>query len=150
MGMLKVREATVDDADAITKLYSSLVSDPNILVTGSRLREIGSNPHNFVFVGESDQEVCATAFLTLCMDPMYENQPYALVENVVVLESRRGQSFGKQLMEFVEDFCRQRRCTKIMLLSSSHRKNAHAFFERMGYDGRKKVGFVNYINRPKS
>jgi hypothetical protein len=35
-------------------------------------------------------------------------------------------------------------CSKIMLLSSIHRTQAHAFFERAGFKGDSKRGFVKY------
>lgn len=34
-----------------------------------------------------------------------------------------------------------------MLLSSSHRQEAHAFFAHVGFDGSRKRGFVKYLNR---
>jgi GNAT superfamily N-acetyltransferase len=147
--MLRFREAIPTDAAVVAKLYTSLMADPKISVTTSRLQEIHSDPHNFLFLCEDGSDVCGTVFVTICLDPMYGDQSYALLENIVVSESRRGQAIGKQLLQFVEEFCRKHRCTKIMLLSSAHRQDAHAFFKRVGFDGDKKRGFVNYINRQK-
>ncbi|HIV72719.1 MAG TPA: hypothetical protein H9903_17415, partial [Candidatus Aquabacterium excrementipullorum] len=40
--------------------------------------------------------------------------------------------------------CGRAQCSKIMLLSSIERTEAHAFFERAGYTGSTKKGFVKY------
>jgi GNAT superfamily N-acetyltransferase len=57
-------------------------------------------------------------------------------------ERRRG--VGTALLRHVEAVCRQRECSKIMLLSSSERGDAHRFFEGLGYSPTRKVGFVKF------
>jgi len=88
--------------------------------------------------------VCGTAFLTLCLDAMFGNQPYGVLENVVVNEACRGQGIGKRLFEHTEEVCRKRDCSKIMLLSTAAREAAHRFFEQQGYSSANKRGFVKY------
>jgi hypothetical protein len=51
-------------------------------------------------------------------------------------------------MRAVEDQARTNGCTKLMLLSSATRIEAHSFFSQIGFDGEKKRGFVKYLNRP--
>jgi hypothetical protein len=50
-------------------------------------------------------------------------------------------------MAAVEERARSCGCTKLMLLSSVTRAEAHSFFARIGFDGQKKRGFVKYLNR---
>jgi len=80
-------------------------------------------------------------------DPMYGFQPYGVIENVVVLPALRGQRVGAALMSGLEQVARAARCTKLMLLSSRARADAHAFFLRLGFDGERKREFVKYLNR---
>lgn len=47
-------------------------------------------------------------------------------------------------MKEIEDFCYRADCSKIMLLSSSDRIQAHMFFEHVGFIGSSKRGFVKY------
>jgi Acetyltransferase (GNAT) family. len=51
---------------------------------------------------------------------------------------------GTALMQEVEAFCLRADCSKIMLLSSIGRTDAHQFFGRMGFAGSTKRGFVKY------
>jgi GNAT superfamily N-acetyltransferase len=44
----------------------------------------------------------------------------------------------------IEAFCAAQGCTKIMLLSARQREDAHRFFERCGFQGDSKRGFVKY------
>ncbi len=139
-----IRQARGADAVALAALYQSLVSDPHINVRPERLEALAADPHNYLLVCEVDGVVCGTVLLTLCLDAMYGNQLYGVLENVVVAEAQRGQGIGHQLMAHVEELCRQHDCSKIMLLSAASRAQAHRFFERHGFSGANKRGFVKY------
>lgn len=139
-----IREASGDDAVAIAVLYRSLVSSPHVNVRKDRLEAIAFDPNNFVFVCEVNGAVLGTAFLTLCLDPMFGNQPYGVLENIVVDEGWRGKGIGSSLLEHAETLCRKRDCSKIMMLSTATRESAHRFFEQEGFSSANKRGFVKY------
>jgi GNAT superfamily N-acetyltransferase len=143
---MKFREARSEDAPAIERLYRILVpGDDRIRLRPERIARIHRDPDNFLFVVDDERlHVCATAFATLCLDPMYGDLPYAVLENIVVDPAGRGEGVGSFLLSEVEGFCRERSCTKIMLLSSAWRGEAHRFFEERGFSRHRKVGFVKY------
>lgn len=144
---MHIREAKPSDAEAIEALYKSLVSNPAIDVRPDRIEEIRADPCNFLLVVEDAGRLAATAFFTICRDPMFAFRPYAVVENVVVLEGQRRKGVGRSLLQHVEDIAVRVECTKIMLLSSSYRTDAHTFFVRVGFTAEKKKGFVKYLPR---
>ena len=143
-----LREAVAADAAAILRLYRILApGDRHLAVTPERVAQIAADPHNFLFVGEEDGGVWATAFLTLCLDPMYGTLPYAVLENLVVDPVRRGGGCGRFLVQEIEAVCWRHHCTKIMLFSSVFRSAAHEFFSRLGFARDKKVAFVKYRHK---
>ena len=145
---VRVRQAVPTDAESIEALYRDLVpGDNNIHVSPQRIADLESDCHNRLLVIEVDQEVCGTAFLTICLDPMYSLHPYGVVENVAVSPAQRGRGVGRPLMAAIEDEARGAKGTKLMLLSAASRAEAHEFFNRMGFDGVKKRAFVKYLNR---
>ena len=106
-----VRPARVADTAAIHALYQVLVpGDPNIHVSAERIAQIAQDPHNTLLVVEMAGDVCGTAFLTICLDPMYGFQPYGVVENVIVSESARGQGAGRALSSALDEIARAARC----------------------------------------
>ena len=143
-----IRQAEAKDVSALSDLYrqfvSSVAPDTAIDVREDRIDEIRADPHNFLFVLEINNRICGTAFLTLCLDPLYRYQPYAILENFVIDEEQQGKSYGKMLMRYVEHFCVEADCSKIMLLSNSMRSDAHGFFEKQGFSSNLKKGFVKY------
>jgi GNAT superfamily N-acetyltransferase len=145
---MHVRRAQPTDAVAIQALYQVLVpGDANIAVDPVQLARLWDDPHNHLLVVDTAGAVCGTAFLTICLDPMYGGEPYGVVENVIVLAPARGSGAGRALMQELERLARAARCTKLMLLSTAFRTDAHAFFMHLGYDGARKRGFVKYLNR---
>ena len=75
---------------------------------------------------------------------MFNTQPFAVVENVIVDQGVRSKGIGAALLRAVEAQSKAANCSKIMLLSSSQRTEAHRFFERLGFTSGAKLGFVKY------
>ncbi len=142
-----IREAEPRDRDAIQHLYQALCPDAPVRVLPERITELRKDPNNFLFVSEDDGVIIGTVFLTICMSPMFGTQDFGLIEYFIVDQNYRRHGIGSKLTEHVIQVCRARKCTRIILLSNDHRKEAHAFYESMGFDGTGKVGFVKYLNR---
>jgi N-acetylglutamate synthase-like GNAT family acetyltransferase len=139
-----VRRATPDDAESIAALYEQLVGNRMIVVLPERIAEVSNDKNTALMVCEYLGQVCGTALVSLCADVMFNTQPFAVVENVVVDSRVRGQGVGSELFRRIEAFCLAKDCSKIMLLSSQEREDAHRFFERSGFVGSAKHGFVKY------
>jgi GNAT superfamily N-acetyltransferase len=139
-----VRRAMPDDAEKIAALYEQLVGNSPVAVQPERIAQIGRDKNTLLLVCGYRDDVCGTALVSLCADVMFSFQPFAVVENVVVDASVRGHGFGRTLFKNIEAFCLSRDCSKIMLLSSAEREPAHRFFERAGFSGAAKRGFVKY------
>jgi N-acetylglutamate synthase-like GNAT family acetyltransferase len=138
------------EALEIQKLYRQLVDDSNVCVLPESIEALIQDDFNHLIVGRINKKIVATGFLTICRDVMYGDQPYAVLENIVVDIECRKQKIGQKLMAYIRSVCKSKRCTKIMLLSSSKRVEAHSFFEKCGYEADIKRGFVNYVNRQES
>jgi len=139
-----IRRAIAGDADAIQGLYQELVGDTQIRVLPEQIATLAESLTSLLLVAEAEGIVCATALLNLCADVMYAGQPFGVVENVVVAAAMRGRGVGKRLLDHVEQLAIEQDCTKLMLLSGSHRPEAHAFFRSCGFAGETKQAFVKY------
>jgi N-acetylglutamate synthase-like GNAT family acetyltransferase len=139
-----VREAVANDAPAIEDLYRQLVDNPSVCVLPERITELALDPKTKLLVAELEGTVVGTVLISLCSDLMFQNQDFAVVENVVVSSLHRNLGIGALLMREVERLCRSEECSKIMLLSSASRLQAHQFFERVGFIGSSKKAFIKY------
>ena len=56
---------------------------------------------------------------------------------LAVFPFAQGRGIGRQLMGRMEDFAKSHQYAFIRLNSASHRKEAHVFYEHIGYEGNK-------------
>jgi N-acetylglutamate synthase-like GNAT family acetyltransferase len=139
-----IRYARAGDCPALQALYVELTRDDTVRVLPEMIEAAFFDSRTLLLVAEMDGQVCGTALVSLCTDVMYGSQPFAVVENVIVKAGTRRSGIGKQLIQRVELLCLEHDCSKIMLLSSASRVEAHTFFEKAGFVSDKKRGFVKY------
>ncbi len=141
---IKIRRATPDDANAIEALYRELVSNPAIHVSPQRLEQVARDEHTFLLVADCGGVITGTALLSLCLDVMFGEQTFGVIENVVVSSNARSSGIGAMLMLEIERIATTNQCSKLMLLSTASRTDAHRFFARHGFQDGSKRGFVKY------
>ncbi len=95
-------------------------------------------------MADLNNSVVGTVQLNICPDAMYKQQPYAIIENIVVDKASEKRGIGKALLNKVEEICAIHHCSKMMLLSSNLRVEAHHFFEQSGFSSSIKKGFIKY------
>lgn len=142
--MRNIRRATKDDAEAITNLYRELNTLSPVSVSPERIDAVAKSSNTYLLVCDDAGEIVATALVCLCQDVMFDNQPFALVENVVVTGDYKRRGVGRNIMGHIEAFCLEQDCSKIMLQTSSENRNARDFYTAMGYNPDAKIGFIKY------
>ena len=58
---------------------------------------------------------------------------FLAIEDLIVEETYRGNGIGRQLMDAIHAYGRERGCQYAILVSSGFRKQAHKFYEKIGY-----------------
>jgi N-acetylglutamate synthase-like GNAT family acetyltransferase len=142
--MRNIRRATKEDAEAVANLYRELDTLSPVSVLPERIEAVANSNTTYLLVCDDAGEIIATALVCLCQDVMFDNQPFALVENVVVSADYKREGIGKSMMDYIEAFCLEQDCSKIMLQTSSENRAARDFYTAMGYDPDAKIGFVKY------
>ena len=104
-----------------------------------------SNPDYLVLGAKSDGRLLGSLMGVVCHDLVGECRSFMVVENVIVARSHRRQGVGRKLMRALERIARQRHCYYIMFVSKSQRKDAHRFYESLGYRLGVAQGFKKYL-----
>ena len=68
-------------------------------------------------------------------------RPLCLIENVVTDEQYRNRGLGKEVIGMAVHKAKESGCYKVMLQSGIKRTGAHAFYEKIGFDGDTKKAF---------
>jgi GNAT superfamily N-acetyltransferase len=94
---------------------------------------IAASPSNRLYVAEIDGEIVGSLQLTFIPGLDYVGAERMLIEAVRVARGRRNSGLGKAMIAQVIEIARRRGCQRIELTSSASRKDAHRFYERLGF-----------------
>ena len=139
------RQALPEDAVDITKLYRELMPFADIVLAPQRVAQLREDRNTLLIVGEENgNEVIATALVHLCADTLFGEQPYALVDHFIVASTFQREGVGKSLIDYIEAFCAEQNCSKIILNTPAERTHARDFLTAMGFDPDETLGFIKY------
>lgn len=85
------------------------------------------------FSVKADGEEIARAYLYLMTNDLHR-EPFGLLEDVYVDESRRGSGVGTQLVNEVVSAARDAGCYKLIATSRTSRPRVHELYERLGFE----------------
>ena len=134
---LQIRACTPDDFTSVfylfRQLWPSLELDYHALY--SVYERALSSVTQHLIVGEVEDRI--VGFCSLSLKNNFWKAGYiGNVDELVVDENYRGQGIGKMLMNRIEEIAISKHCKQIELDSSFHRKEAHHFYENIGFKSR--------------
>jgi GNAT superfamily N-acetyltransferase len=95
--------------------------------------EIEADPNAMLMVGEVSGEVVGTFSLVFIPNISNGGGRVAQIESVHVAEAWRGKGAGEALLRWAIAEAKARRCFRLQLTSNKGRKDAHRFYERLGF-----------------
>ena len=134
-----IRTVQIKDAGQIRDLcHQALGYDSTLEKVTAQIDKFNQpDSGHFCFVYEEDQTGNILGYVEA---EVYESIYSDLGLNVLglaVFPSAQGRGIGRQLMERIETLARTHNYSFIRLSSASHRKEAHFFYEHIGYEGNK-------------
>ena len=93
-----------------------------------------STPGQVVLLLESRRKIVGTLALSIIPNLSHKGSPYAIIENVVVDERARSKGYGEKLIRHAIEEAKRAGCYKVSLTSNKRRKDAHRFYERLGFE----------------
>jgi GNAT superfamily N-acetyltransferase len=128
-----IRPPRPGDGDGIAALLGQLGYPASSAAVQARLADCVDRGRVAVFVAETGHTPVglATAY---AVPVIHADRPVAVLSALVVHEAHRRKGVGRQLLEAVEAWAREQRAYRITLSSGLAREDAHAFYERLGYE----------------
>jgi len=143
--MVTVKEIEADDLPALSELYTELINKTTDISKQAVYEQIKSNNHYILLGAFMNGELMGSVMGILCHDLVGECKPFMVIENVVVSSKARRQGVGQKLMAAMEVIARERECWYIILVSGEQRKEAHIFYEALGYREEKVEGYRKHL-----
>jgi GNAT superfamily N-acetyltransferase len=141
--MIVYREAGREDLPGILTLYGQLnPEDPELpLSEAEKIWNQSSLSGIIYFIAVDGSAVISACFINIIANLTRSGRPIGYIENVVTDSRHRRKGIGRTVLNMAIGYAAQKNCYKVVLQSSIKRKDAHAFYERIGFDGNSKKAF---------
>ncbi len=140
---IALRKAGPDDLPHLLRLYRALNPTDPVLTeqdADAPFRAMLGQPGLIVFLATDGAIPVATATLLVVANLTRAARPYALIENVVTLQTHRGRGYGRAVVRHAVESAFAANCYKVMLLTGRDDPAIHGFYESCGFV-QNKTGF---------
>lgn len=144
--MITVEKIQCEHLAALSELYEELMgqhSHPDRLHDVYRMIE--RDPNYYLLGAYEDNQLLGSLMGIVCYDLVEACNPFMVIENVIVSSRAQRKGVGQKLITQIEQIARDRECSYIILVSGGQRKEAHLFYERMGYREEEVEGFRKHL-----
>ncbi len=143
-----IREINKDDFQGLSELYTHLHG--NKPITRNEKNEsiwnaILSDENHHIIVAEEDGKIVSSCVCIIVPNLTHNQQPYALIENVVTHKDYRKRGLASQCMAFAKQIAHEKNCYKIMLLTGTRKRSTHRFYRKNGYNSIEKTGYIQRL-----
>jgi len=128
-----IRDAKLTDAPALAALMCELGYKTTPAEMRRRLRSILDDVNYRTLVAEVDGKVCGMIG-TLAYASYEHNDPSGRILALVTLANARRRGIGRALIASAEKAFAQKAVTRVSLDTRLTRKDAHKFYESLGYE----------------
>ncbi len=141
--IVKIKRNDLPDLALLFKELSGKETDINKMLQCFELME--KNQGYYVLGAIYNGILVGSLMGIICLDLVGECQPFMVIENVIVSSEFRGIGIGKKLMIEIERVAKEKNCSYTMFVSGTKRKEAHKFYESLGYNLDEVQGFKKYL-----
>ncbi len=92
-----------------------------------------ADPGEHLFVAEEQGAVIGSMIATVLVELTGRGQPHILFRSIQIAPTHRSRGIGAAMMAYVEEESRQGGAVVAELTSNIKRKDAHRFYDRLGY-----------------
>jgi len=132
-----IRVATDPDASQVYQLMAQLQRSVGVEVIEEgtfigQFRQILDDPHFRALVFEESGTIKGVITFWL-RESLFHGGPVALIDELIVDQSSRGQGIGSRLMEHVVAYCARLGCEEVEVSTEVDNRAARAFYARHGF-----------------
>lgn len=129
-----IEKLKIEDIKELLKLYEKLAPFENSLETSIQIyKEMLKDEQYLILTAKEEGKVIGSVLGICCKSIATGGNPFLVIEDVIVDENVRGKGIGRKLISAIEEFGKEKHCAYGILVSSGFRKEAHKFYESLGF-----------------
>ncbi len=133
------RYYTMSDYEGLFELLNSIY---NSNIDKQMLEENYITDKRSIILAVDEKNHVLGCVFTEIQDDYVRPSRILFITYVAVKESYRRAGIGRMLIRKIEEICRSENCSAIELTSADFRRNAHVFYECMGFTKKKTTVFI--------
>ena len=138
---ITLRDARREDVPAIVAMLADdalgaareVMTEPLPASYYAAFDALDRDPNNRLLIAEINGEIVGTLQITFIHGLSRQGAKRALIEAVRVASLHRGKGFGEQIIREAVEMARREGCAMVQLTTDKSRKDAHRFYERLGF-----------------
>ena len=138
---ITLRDARREDVPAIVAMLADdalgaareVMTEPLPASYYAAFDALDRDPNNRLLIAEINGETVGTLQITFIHGLSRQGAKRALIEAVRVASLHRGKGFGEQIIREAVEMARREGCAMVQLTTDKSRKDAHRFYERLGF-----------------
>ena len=142
---MEIRTLSKADLESLLQLYIQLDEKNSALSLETCIHiwesEIEPNTNIRYFGAVQDGKVVSTCYAVLIPNLTNDSRGICFIENVVTDIAFRKQGLAKAVIGEAVAYAKAHHCYKVILQSGIARKEAHRFYESIGFNGESKKAF---------
>lgn len=143
-----IREINSNDFELLSDLYMQLHHNKPIEKSEANIKlfnDILNDKNHHIIVIEKDGKIVSSCVCVIVQNLTHNQQPYAIIENVITDKAYRKQGLASQCLEYAKNIAIENNCYKMMLLTGSKKRSTHRFYQRNGYNRFEKTGYIQRL-----
>lgn len=143
-----IREIRNADFSGLMQLYMQLHDNPMPGKTPEVMelwRRIMKDKDHHIIVAEEDGRIVSSCVCVIIPNLTHNQQPYALVENVITDEKYRRRGLATECLNYAKQIAQNENCYKMMLLTGSKKESTLEFYRQAGYNSEDKTAFIQWL-----
>ena len=137
-----IRNLNDKDLADVAELYTLFWNDSmDVSKMKQKFSGVSKNPNYIFLCAEENGRVIGTIQGIVCEELYGECLPFLVMENFVIAEKFRGKGVGRQLLKELEKIGKERKCSQIIFITETDRKDTIEFYEKVGFNSTSHRGF---------
>ena len=128
---MQIRELDLKELDVVYHIVSELRDELSYKEFEDLIYDMRHMDYKMIGIMEKDELV---TYAGVGVQTNLYHKRHLYVFDFVTMEQKRGQGYGKMMLDYLTDYAKMNMCENLVFSSGFTRENAHKFYEINGFE----------------
>ncbi|WP_315072182.1 GNAT family N-acetyltransferase [uncultured Clostridium sp.] len=129
-----IEKLKIEDIPKLLNLYKELIPYTNSVQESIEVYKQMLEDKNYVILVAKEGNMIVGSSLGVVVKSLaVSGKPFLVIEAVIIKDEFRRKGIGRKIFDKLDEFAMKNKCAYSILVSSANRKEAHKFYESLGF-----------------